>query len=70
MTSAEWLAWFRRCLMAKINRGLPPVGRGSKSKRRAERMADDAAECKWCGTRTGKRYRRFCCVSCARSYNA
>lgn len=67
-TSQSWLAWFFEKLTQKINRNEPARGKGNAARRRAEAIADRKAECKWCGSPTGQRNRRFCDPGCARAY--
>ncbi len=47
----------------------PTRGKGNRAKRRMKALADARAECKWCGSPTGKASRPFCDTSCAHSYN-
>jgi len=63
-----WFDWFYVKLTEKINRVYSPLGKGSKAERRRKRVLDAGAECKWCGSRTGKLSRVFCDRSCAQSY--
>ncbi len=72
MPAAKWLSWFRACPMTKCSRGtggaLFQFGKGSGAKRRAAKLLDGRAECKWCGQKTGAAGRKFCCVDCQRAY--
>lgn len=68
MSAADWLAWFRRCLMAKVMRGTEAYGGGNRAGRRIQAIADAKAECKWCGQKTGSARKRFCDADCATSY--
>lgn len=58
MLRERWAGWTANC------------GKGNRAARRAQALRDAAAKCHWCGTRTGSTARRFCCSSCARSYNS
>lgn len=70
MSAAEWLAWFATCLERKITRGTEGRGKGNRANRRLQAIADQRAECRWCGTRTGKSTKHFCLADCARAWRS
>jgi len=65
LSAAEWLRWFRDCLLAKAMRGTEATGNGNRAARRLRAIADRNAECKWCGQKTGAANRPYCCLDCA-----
>lgn len=67
--AAIWIRWFRERITATITGKMPPRGAGGKARRRAERIADAKADCRWCGTLTGSRNKRYCDVGCYRAFN-
>ncbi len=68
MSAADWLRWFRSCLMTKAMRGTESTGKGNRAAKRIQAIADAKAECKWCGQKTGSARERFCSRDCAFSY--
>lgn len=68
MTCADWLAWFRSCVVAKATRGALATGKGNRAAKRLRSLADQKADCRWCGQKTGSTQKRFCDRSCAAAY--
>ena len=72
-TGAEIVQEYRRMIAdrwASRSMAALVIGKGNRANRRVQVIRDAAAECKWCGQKTGATSKRFCDVSCARSYNS
>ena len=70
-TGAEIVSEYRRMIAdrwAARTMSQHTYGKGNAANRRVQAIRDRHAECKWCGSRTGSAQKRFCDVSCARSY--
>lgn len=46
------------------------TGKGRRAAKRAREIKDRAAECRWCGQKTGSSRNKFCCVGCAQAYSS
>lgn len=57
MIAARWASWNAN------------TGNGNRAKKRAQKIADKHATCKWCGQLTGATVKKFCDASCATSYS-
>ena len=72
-TGAEIVQEYRRMIAerwASATMAQHIIGKGHKAQRRVLHYKNNAATCKWCGSKTGATSKRFCESSCARAYNS